>query len=561
MKTLQAIVIAVLATTFTACSLDSADRSGKLTIRLSPTGSKVASFQRSSGMSFLGTPPASINAFSCIGINVMGPGIPDSSGNPKPDLPLLFDRLLRKESYCSYRGILRGPLLSSATTDQEISLLVPPGAPRLIQVIGIIEQGGSNDCDREFNPGVPPVLDGNGIPIEGEAYELGRAVVDLFQDQTVSIAMDYDTFTTDAERTARLVQCGGGGGGGNGLTILAPVNLVMPSASPVHLATGPDHLCGIFGGSNTVHCRGANTFGQLGDGTAVDKTSFVPTSITGATQLALGNGFTCALLSGGNVTCWGKGGSGQLGNGAATNSTTPVSVSGLGSVVEIAAGGAHACGRNSGGVYCWGLNSSGQIGDGTTTNVSAPVLALSGTGASLSAGLSHTCAGNSGAVKCWGNGVYSQVGLGAGTPSLTPVMVSGSSTASSVSAGQNQNCLIIGTTLSCWGDNSLGQVGVGSGTSVIALPSVVSVASVAEVGSGVGYSCALASGGSLYCWGIGPLLGTGTTSGSNSPVLVSSLGAGVTGIYPGSVSGTVCVGVTGGNVWCWGDNSFSKISP
>lgn len=549
MKLPNAMMIVLLAIALTACSLESADRGEKLTIRLS----------RSNGMGFL-VPPSSISAFSCIGINVLGPGIPDTSKNPQPDLGLVFDRLLRQESYCSYRGILKGPLLTNSANDQEISLLVPPGAPRLIQVVGIIERNGSNDCQREFYPDVPPVLDGGGNIVEGDAYELGRAVVDLFQDQTVSIAMDYNVFTTDAQRAVRELKCGTSGGG-TSTTILSPVTLTLPSTSPVHLATGANHICGIFGGSSTVYCRGANNFGQLGDGTTVDRTAFVPTSVTSATQLALGNGFTCALLSAGNVTCWGQGGNGQLGQGTQSSSTTPVVVSSLAGAVEIAAGDSHACARTSGSVYCWGLNASGQLGDGTTTTRAGPVVAATGTGSSLSAGLAHTCAGNSGAIKCWGSGVYSQVGLGAGTPSLTPVMVSGSSTASAVSAGKNQNCIIIGGALSCWGDNSIGQIGVGSGTSVFAVPSLVSVGSVAEVGSGVGYSCALNSSGSLYTWGAGPTLGNGMTSASLSPVMVSSLGTSVTQIFPGSVSGTVCVGITGGTVKCWGDNSSYQISP
>lgn len=557
MKTFQGIVLTVLVATLVACSLDSVERRGNVTIRLeAPQGSSPERVP----LVMVGASPAptAVNAFNCIGVNVLGPGIPDSSHNPAPNLGPLFDRLLRRESYCSYRGILKGPLSATITTDQEISLVVPPGAPRLIQVVGFVERNGSNDCQVEFNPGILPPIGPTGSPLEGDVYELGRAVVDLFQDQTISIALDYNSLTS-ADKTVRQMKCGSGSG--NLATITSPVNVTIPAASPLHLASGKNHICGIFGGSSMVYCRGANATGQLGDGTTVDKASFTPTSVTGASMVAVGDGFSCALVSGGTVVqCWGAGAYGQLGNGSTTNSSTPVNVTGLtGTITNIAAGSAHACARNgSGALYCWGRNFDGQLGDGTTTDRTVAVSVSGSYSSYLSLGLSHSCAATSTGVACWGANGLGQLGNGTTTGSLSPITVSGVTTLSALAAGENHSCAI-DSGLKCWGSNIVGQIGNGGGANVLS-PVPITVSGALGTTAGKGFSCTQTST-ALYCWGAGPQLGNGTTAGSSIPVVVSALASNVSTVYPASISGTVCVKLTDGSVKCWGDNSFGQISP
>lgn len=70
----------------------------------------------------------------------------------------------------------------------------------------------------------------------------------------------------------------------------------------------------------------------------------VPVSnLTGATQIAIGDAFTCALIFGGTVKCWGDNEFGQLGDGTFTVRAVPTSVVGLSNVSSLSAGLRHMC--------------------------------------------------------------------------------------------------------------------------------------------------------------------------------------------------------------------------
>jgi hypothetical protein len=206
---IKGLVFSLFVSFLVACSLEPLSEQARVWVRIEGDLAATAPRNRSVGVVASTTPaPAVVAAFDCLGVNVMGPGIPDTGLNPEPNPGLLFDRLLRRESYCSYRGMLAGPLVAGASQPQEVSLTIPPGASRLIQVVGIQEIGGSNSCISEFNQAVAPVIDPSGRPLEGEAYELGRAVVDLFSDRAITLSTEWNDLS-NAQRLEREMSCGG----------------------------------------------------------------------------------------------------------------------------------------------------------------------------------------------------------------------------------------------------------------------------------------------------------------------------------------------------------------
>lgn len=132
--------------------------------------------------------------------------------------------------------------------------------------------------------------------------------------------------------------------------------------------------------SDTIWGWGENSFGQLGDSTTIDRPTPVPvlmSSITGLNNIVSitgGNRHSMALRSDGTVWTWGWNGWGQLGDGTLIDKLVPVQVLGLDSVTSISTKWYYSLVfRNDSTVWGWGENGSGQLGDSTSTNTNIPV--------------------------------------------------------------------------------------------------------------------------------------------------------------------------------------------
>jgi alpha-tubulin suppressor-like RCC1 family protein len=112
-------------------------------------------------------------------------------------------------------------------------------------------------------------------------------------------------------------------------TFLEPVDIPGLESGVTAIALGDFHGCALMAVGG-VKCWGNDESGQLGDGGASAPSTSVPVSVVDlpgpAIAIAAGALHTCAIVEGAGAVCWGANSSGQLGDGTNVQSSTPVNV-------------------------------------------------------------------------------------------------------------------------------------------------------------------------------------------------------------------------------------------
>ncbi len=316
--------------------------------------------------------------------------------------------------------------------------------------------------------------------------------------------------------------------------------------------------------AGSTSCWGDNRYGQLAtaDATVVD--ARIDGYDDGFSLVAGGN-FSCALLKYVSVRCWGSNEYGQLGDGTTTSSAVPQTVRSNEEVVRVSAGSAHACSIIlDGTVRCWGHNNFGQLGNEATEDSSTPVVAAVQDVVALSLGQSHSCALlQDGGGACWGRNEDGQLGSGNTANSGMPLRVADLGQAVAIASGGNHTCALNqNTQVVCWGRNEQGQLGIGTVSPGISVPaSVPQLVGVTAISAGTDHTCALADGGSVWCWGWNRFGQTaagaiGEKSFTLTPRLVPDL-VDVIAIHAGG--NHTCALLQNGRVRCWGDNYNGQL--
>lgn len=325
------------------------------------------------------------------------------------------------------------------------------------------------------------------------------------------------------------------------------------------LALGDAYTCALLTNGG-VRCWGRNQYGQLGDGTTTDRVAPPDSDVlSGVQAIATGLGHTCALMATGGVRCWGVNFFGQLGDGTGSDRLSPPSADVLSGVQAIVTGEWHTCAlMNTGGVRCWGSNERAQLGDNSIWNDrSIPDNSdiLAGV-RSLVAGKAYTCAlMTTGGIRCWGDNSYGQLGDGTTTIRRRPPPTDLLAGVQAMAASDARTCVLMATAgVRCWGRNP----GTDQ-TSFEANPPTADVLTgVQSISAGGGHVCALTTTGGVRCWGDNTYgqLGNGTTQDLDGPV-ASDVLTDAQAVYAGGSHS--CALLASGAVACWGSNDYGQL--
>ncbi len=145
---------------------------------------------------------------------------------------------------------------------------------------------------------------------------------------------------------------------------------------------------------------------------------------------------------------------------------------------------------------------------------------------------------------------------------MAPERVEAAPNITAITAGQGHTCaLTSGGTVWCWGQNWDGQLGTGQSGNISPTPvRVKDLSGVRAISGSGGHTCALTNENKVWCWGMNwyGQLGNGQSGQgkfSATPVHVLNL-SGVTAIDAG---GDHTCALKEGAVWCWGMNWYGQL--
>jgi uncharacterized repeat protein (TIGR02543 family) len=379
---------------------------------------------------------------------------------------------------------------------------------------------------------------------------------------SISLGASYSSVLTS---DGRLFTWGYNSGGqlGNGTTVdqYTPIDITSyfylnENEIITSISMGWSHSSALTS-EGRLFTWGGNYFGQLGDGTTIDR--LIPTEITSNFNLAEGEiitnislgGHSSALTSEGRLFTWGGNSYGELGDGTTTSKNTPTEITnqfslGIGErIVGISLGHLHSSAYTSlGRLFTWGENENGRLGDGTTTDRWVPTeitnqfsLYLDETITNVSLGDSHSSALTSnGRVFTWGSNSNGQLGDSTTITRATPTEITThfnlglGETIISINLGNSHSSALTSTgKVFTWGANGSGQLGDGtyadnySPTEITSQFILGAGETIVSISFGRYHSSVFTSSGFLFTWGYNSTgqLGDGTIIDRLNPIKLS----------------------------------------
>ena len=307
----------------------------------------------------------------------------------------------------------------------------------------------------------------------------------------------------------------------------------------------------------TLWCWGLGTSGELGDNTTSSKSSPVQTVTFGTNwkSSAYSQSTASAIKTDGTLWCWGIGGNGQLGDNTAVSRSSPVQTVAFGTnwkqSSSLAAGIVAL--KTDGTLWGWGDNSLGFLGDNTIVAKSSPVqtvafgtnwMKLSSPNSSNNAGFAAIK--TDGTLWCWGRNSYGQLGDNTIVHRSSPVQTIAFGTNwKQVSCGNTHTAAIkTDGTLWTWGRNNNGQLGDNTITNKSSPVQTVTFGNNwKQVACGSSSTAAIKTDGTLWVWGINTSgqLGDNTITNKSSPVQTVMFGTSWKKVFLDSTGRTAAI--------------------
>ena len=311
---------------------------------------------------------------------------------------------------------------------------------------------------------------------------------------------------------------------------------------PVIAVSAGDRITCAVTSSGKVYCWGSNGHGAIGDGTSLDyydepvKIDRI-NNVLNVTEIFSITDYTwCAKFTDNHIGCWGDNEYGQIGDGTAEDK----SIRSIyhhsnayfgGSIVDLQSRSEKVCVLiDDGSIWCWeGSRNSGAL------PVKLPEYGTTRFATSFAVGYDVTCAvQDNGEVSCLGMGHYGAIGDGNWDDRENPTTAESfgdTNYAVDISTSGTTMCALTNSgKVWCWGTNYDGSLGDGSTDYARNTPAQISsfdeektVLSIES--SGYGNFCVLLDDGDVYCWGGNNdgSLGDGTRDPSAEPIKVEGL--------------------------------------
>ena len=371
---------------------------------------------------------------------------------------------------------------------------------------------------------------------------------------------------------------------GDGTTITKSSPIQIGTGSWSVISAGGQFNIAIRASDSSLWTWGNNaTYGFLGDGTTINKSSPVQIGTSSWSLASAGNINAIALDITGRLFAWGIGTQGEIGDGSFLNRSSPTQVTYGGAanvswtlvtglLGENQGGAAYMAQNSAGNIYTWGLASSGQIGNNLTTVTSGPTIlalyTLTGTYSSWSfvgAGTSQTTAIDiNSSLYTWGANLAGQLGDGT-TTNRSNVNQLGSSSWSFVSGSDSYTTAIDSTgKLFIWGLNASGQLGDGTTINKSSPVQAGIGSSWSQAPAGSSFTAALRTDGTIYAWGlntVGQLGAFDTISRSNPVIVLAATNIGLFNSWSAVGAGSTFTVAIDSNkkLYAWGDNTNGQL--